>query len=70
MKFVLVHWIESNETSIISEEFVKDKSMLDDKHKKGMVMFGDAKAKAPKGGWKSYLAKVLASSGKYLRHHN
>ena len=42
MKYVLVHWTESNETSILSAEFVKDKSMLKDPEKKGMVMFGDA----------------------------
>lgn len=63
MKYVLVHWNESNETSILSEECVKDKSMLKNPDKEGMVMFGDAKMKAPQNGWNSYLAKVLAASG-------
>ena len=30
MKYVLIHWIESNETSIVSEEFVRDKSIFVD----------------------------------------
>ena len=30
MKYVLIHWIESNETSIVSEEFVRDKSIFMD----------------------------------------
>ncbi len=64
MKYVLIHWTESNETSILNEEFVKDKSMLNDPDKEGMVMFGDSAVKAPKTGWKSYLARVLAASGK------
>ena len=66
MKYVLVHWVESNETSILSQDCVKDESMLTDPNKNGMVMFGDKKWKAPTSGWKSYLAKVLASSGEYL----
>lgn len=66
MKYVLIHWTQTNETSILSEEFVKDKSMLQDPNKHGMVMFGDASAKPPKTGWKSYLARVIAASGKYL----
>ena len=66
MKYALIHWTESNETSILSTEFVKDKSMLKDPEKKGMVMFGDATMKAPKAGWKSYLARVLAASGKLI----
>ena len=66
MKYVLVHWTESNETSILGEECVKDKSMLKDTNKRGMVMFGDPSAKPPKTGWKLYLARVIAASGKCL----
>ena len=67
MKFVLIHWVASNETSILTENFVRDKSMLDNPEKEGMVVFGDSHVKAPKSGWKSYLGRVLATSGKYKR---
>lgn len=34
MKYLFIHWTESN--NILSAEFVKDKSMLKDPDKKGM----------------------------------
>ena len=66
MMYVLVHWTESNGSSILSEEFVKDKSMLEGADKEGMIVFGNAKLKPLKTGWKSYLGRVLTTSGKYL----
>ena len=62
--WVLVHWVESNQTSIIDERMVEDKSLLDNPRKTGMVKYGDPKKKAPKHGWKAYLAKVVAKSCK------
>ena len=61
---VLVHWVETNQTSILDEEMVVDKTMLRDPAKVGMVKHGDSSKKAPKHGWKAYPAKVLSASGK------
>ena len=61
--WALVHWLESNQTSILDETMVEDKSLLDNPRKTGMVKYGDPKQKAPKHGWKAYLAKVVAKSG-------
>ena len=66
MKYVLIHWISTNEISILTSEFVRDKTMLDDPSKQGMVMFGQIGIKPPKSGWKSYLGRVVATSGKNL----
>ena len=66
MKYVLIHWISTNETSILTSEFVRNKTMLDDLSKQGMVMFGQTRIKPPKSGWKSYLGQVVATSGKNL----
>lgn len=65
MKYVLIHWSVSNETSILTQECVRDKGMLDNPEKEGMVVFGDSRKKTPKSGWKSYLGRVLATSGEY-----
>ena len=61
---VLVHWTKTNQTSIIEESFVVDKTMLGDPRKVGMVKHGDLQKKAPKFGCKAYPARVLAVSGK------
>ena len=50
MKYVLIHWISTNETSILTSEFVRDKTMLDDPSKQGMVMFGQIGIKPAKFG--------------------
>lgn len=63
MKYILVHWTASNETSILTEEFVRDKSMLKDVNKEGMVRFGKLGCKEPKGGWKAYLGRVIFING-------
>ena len=64
MKHVLIHWTATNETSILTEDFVKDKSMLQDPNKEGMVLFGTPGVKPPKSGWKAYLGRIVAVSGK------
>ena len=66
MKYPLIRWISTNETSILTSDFVRDKTMLDDPTKQGMVMFGQIGIKPPKSCWKSYLARVVATSGKIL----
>lgn len=63
MKYILVHWTATNETSILTEEFVRDKSLLQDTRKEGMIRFGDLNAKEPKDGWKSYLGRVVFVHG-------
>lgn len=63
MKYVLIHWTATNETSILSEDFVRDKSMLKDNSKEGMIRFGKLGRKEPKGGWKAYLGRVIFANG-------
>ena len=63
MKYVLIHWTASNETSVLTEEFLPDRSMLDNLGKEGMVLFGEPGMKPPKSGWKAYLGRVVATSG-------
>ena len=63
--FVLVHWVETNQTSILDDSFLMDKTMLGDSDKVGMIKHGDLQKKAPKHGWKAYAARVLAVSGKF-----
>lgn len=64
MKYVLVHWSESNDTSIMEEHSVRDVSMLTNTSKEGMIYHKDVGKKAPKGGWKAYLGRVLSVHGK------
>ena len=63
--WVLVHWIDSNQTSILNHSMVPDKSMLNDHTKVGMVEHGDPDKKMPKNGWKAYPAVVVAVNGKF-----
>lgn len=65
MKYVLVHWTATNETSVLTEKFVRDKSMLDDASKEGMIYFGKAGSKQPKAGWKAYLGRVQYTNGNH-----
>lgn len=66
MKYILVHWTATNETSLLTEDFVRDKSMLDDENKEGMIRFGKLNTKEPKDGWKAYLGRVVFAHGKSL----
>ena len=45
MKYVLVHWSATNDTTVLTEEFVRDKTMLKDPEKEGMVLYGTIGAK-------------------------
>lgn len=65
MKYALIHWISSNETSVLTTEFVRDKTMLDNPGKQGMVLFGQIGMKLPKSGWRAYLGRVIVTSGEY-----
>lgn len=66
MKYVLVLWVETNETSVMEEHAVRDTNMLSNFGKRGMVYHKEIGKKAPKGGWKAYLAQVVSIHGKYL----
>jgi hypothetical protein len=63
MKYILVHWSATNNTTVLTEEFVRDKSMLNDPKKKGMIRYGTIGAKPPNGGWKAYLGRVIFVNG-------
>lgn len=63
MKYILVHWSATNNTTVLTEEFVRDKSMLKDPKKEGMIRYGKIGAKPPTGGWKAYLGRVLFVHG-------
>lgn len=63
MRYVLVHWTAGSlKTSILTEEYVLDKTMLEDPHKEGMVVFvkhGAGDIKTPyKDKVKAYLGRV------------
>ena len=63
MKYILVHWTATNETSILTDDFVRDKSMLTDSKKEGMIRFGKINTKEPKTGLKCYLGRVVFAHG-------
>lgn len=63
MKYILVHWSAANDTTVLTEEFVRDKTMLNDPQKEGMIQFGAIVAKAPCDGWKAYLGRVIYVNG-------
>lgn len=67
MKYVLVSWTETNETSVLEENCVRDADMLTKPDKKGMIYYKlPGKKTAPKGGWKAYLGRVVSVHGKLL----
>jgi competence transcription factor ComK len=63
MKYILVHWSATNNTIVLTVEFVRDKSMLNDPEKKGMIRYGTIGDKPPTGGWKAYLGPVIFVNG-------
>ena len=63
MKYVLVHWSATNDTTVLTEEFVRDRTMLKDPEKEGMVLYGTIGAKPPPGGWKAYLGRIMFVNG-------
>ena len=63
-RHVLVLWIKENELSITDECFVKEKALLSDPERVGLVEHGSKTGKKPKDGWRTYPARVLAVSGK------
>ena len=50
-RHMLVLWIEENETSITDECFLKDKALLSDPERVGLVEHGSKTEKKPKDGW-------------------
>lgn len=64
--WVLIHWIKSDQTSVLTEDMVTDKKMLEDSKKVGMVKHGNPDTKPPKHGWKAYIGRVIAKSGKFV----
>ena len=65
MKYVLVNWTVTNETSVLEESCVRDASMLSDPNKKGMIYFKEIGKKAPKAGWQAYPGRVVSVHGKF-----
>ena len=64
MKYVVVNWTATNETSVIEESCVKDKAMLTNPSKKGMIYYREIGKKNHKEGLKSYLGRVISVHGK------
>lgn len=66
MRYVLVHWSSGSlKTSILTEEYVLDKSMMNDPDKEGMVVFvKPGGEKLPKHKVKAYLGRVKYVSGR------
>ena len=65
MKFVVVLWVETNETSVMGEDSVRDQSMLENPQRVGMILHKEIGRKAPKGGWKAYAGRVISVHGQY-----
>ena len=64
VRYVLVHWTVTNNTSIMEDDSIKDVSLLTNSSKEGMVYHKHMGKKAPKGGWKAYLGRVVSVHGK------
>ena len=64
--WVLVHWVETNEVTVTSSDFVTNKKMLVDPKLEGLVEFGNHAEKRPKHGWDLYKAKVLVVNIHYF----
>ena len=71
MKFVVVHWIQTNETGVMEQQALRDTSMLTNFKKQGMVYHKEIGKKAQKGGWKAYMARMESVNGKSwpLKHN-
>jgi len=60
-----VFWVEEQKYSIVTEDFVTDKKMLSNHQLVGQVKYGGVIGKKePKSGFRTYPAKVVATSGK------
>ena len=57
--YCLIHWLEANVVSVLSGEFVIDKSMLHDKRRSGLVQWGAEGRNPPIGGWEEFEGRVL-----------
>lgn len=64
--YVLIKWIKENQVSVGLEKFGKDKKMLSDPKRIGLVEHGAIGVKPPQGGWKAFLAQILSVKGKWI----
>lgn len=64
--YVLIRWVRENKVSVGLEKYVRDKKLLSDPKRIGLVEHGEIGVKTPKGGWKAYPAQVLSVKGKYI----
>lgn len=59
VRYVLVHWTVTNNTSIMEDDSIKDVSLLTNSSKEGMVYH-----KHIGTCWKAYLGRVVSVHGK------
>ncbi|XP_048012408.1 uncharacterized protein LOC125245729 [Megalobrama amblycephala] len=57
--YVLIKWVKENQVSVGLDNFVKDKKMLKDPKRIGLVEHGAVGVKPPKCGWKAFPAQIL-----------
>ncbi|XP_058628944.1 uncharacterized protein LOC131538818 isoform X2 [Onychostoma macrolepis] len=57
--YVLIKWIKENKVSVGLENYVRDKKMLGDPKRIGLVEHGAIGTTPPKGGWKTFPAQIL-----------
>ncbi|MGL5904742.1 MAG: hypothetical protein ACRCZO_18810 [Cetobacterium sp.] len=65
--YVLIKWVKENQVSVGLDNFVKDKKMLKDPKRIGLVEHGAVGVvgvKSPKCGWKAFPAQMLCVNGK------
>ncbi|XP_045897629.1 uncharacterized protein LOC123965108 isoform X2 [Micropterus dolomieu] len=58
--YVLIKWVKENQVSVGLDKYVKDKKMLKDPKRIGLVEHGALGVKPPKSGWKAFLAQILS----------
>lgn len=62
--YVLIKWVKENQVSVGLDNFVKDKKILKDPKRIGLVEHGAVGVKPPKCGWKAFPAQILCVNGK------
>ncbi len=63
MKYVFVYWTETNETSVMEDNSVRDETMLSNPKRVGMIYHKEIGKKPPKGGWKAFAGRVISVHG-------
>ena len=64
--YVLIKWMKEGKVSLGLCSYVKDKKMLYDPKRVGLVEHGEIGRARPKGGFKTFEAQILRTEGKFI----